>query len=335
MDITEHLRLIEKLFPAAKGVKPRIYDGQGLPLWINNSVKVVLLAIHVDQKIALVFPVRKLEFDQIVNIQRQIQKRMSAVVIIVADRQNSKYRPLFVREGVPFIYRNETLFAPGLGIKLFNTATLERKETEYEIREELVPFEVKLLAGYLTDFLTPKTYNLDDILTILFNNNYNCSKGKLANAVRSLLEKGIMTSEGSGPNRTVKFKSKAQTWNFLMESLIARSHRLVEGYYDLKKPMTLSGETALAYYSDLSAPILKTVALTNKEFIALKSLKQPDIDKEIPKTRIEIRKEAPGLFSIEGYLNPVELVLDLKNNQDERIQISLGQIMKKWKYEEA
>ncbi|MCK4830673.1 hypothetical protein KA005_83945 [bacterium] len=333
MDIREHLKLIEKLFPAEKGAKPHIHDGRGLPLWINKSVKVVVLTIHVDQKIALVFPVRKLEFDQIVNIHRQVQKRMNAFVIIVVDRQNSKYRSLFVREGIPFIYRNETIFAPGLGVKLFNTAILERKEIEYEIREDLVPFEVKLLAGYLTDFLKSKTYNLDDILMILIDNNYKCSKGKLSNAVRSLLEKGIMTSEGYGPNRTISFKSKDETWEFLKESHTARSHRLVEGYYDLRKIGILSGETALAYYSDLSAPIIKTAALTNKEFNNLKSSEQQNMDMKFPKIRIQIRKETPRLFSIDGYLNPVEVFLDLRNDQDERIQISLGQMMNKWKFE--
>ena len=72
---------------------------------------------------------------------------------------------------------------------------------------------------------------------------------------------------------------------------------------------------------------------TSKEFNILKSLKQSEMDSKIPKIRIEIRKEMPGLFSIAGYLNPVEIFLDLRNNQDERIQISLGQMMNKWNFE--
>ena len=335
MDINEHLKLIEDLFPAAKRAKRHAHGGQGLPLWINKSVKIVVLMIHVDQKIALVFPVRKLEFDQIVNIQRQVQKRMNAFVIIVADKQNSKYRSLFVREGVPFIYRDKTIFAPGLGVKFFNTAILERKDIEHEIREDMAPFEVKLTAGYLTDFLKSKTYNLDDILMILFDNNCKCSKGKLSNTVGSLLEKGVVTSKGHGPNRTVRFRSKNETWEFLKESHIAKSHRLIEGYFNIEKKVVLSGETALAYYSNLSDPIVKTVALTNKEFNDFKSSEQQNTDRKIPKIHIEVRKEDPRLFSIDGCLNPIEVFLDLRNDQDERIQISLSQMMNKWKLEVA
>ncbi len=335
MDTDKHLKFLERFFPAIKGVETHIYNGQGLPLWINKSVQIVVFAIHSNQKVALVFLEHELEFDQIVNIQRQVQKRMNAIVVIVADNQTSKYRPLFVREGVAFIFKNETIFAPELGVRFFNSTIVKKVGSEYEIREELVPFEVKLLSGYLTNFLTHKMYNLDDILKILINNNYRCSKGKISNTVRSLLKKRIVMSEGCGPNRTMSFKGKAETWQLLEESQIAKSHRLVESNYDLGENKILSGETALACYSDLSAPIVKTAALTNKEFQDLKSAEPANIDRNSPKTYIQIRKESPALFSINGCLNPVELFLDLRKNQDERIQISLDHMINKLKSEVA
>jgi len=233
------------------------------------------------------------------------------------------------------MYLNETIYAPGLGVKIFNTAILQNRDNEQDIREELVPFEVKLLAGHLTDFIKSRTYNLDDILAVLHSNNYKCSKGKLSNAVKSLLEKGVITSEGRGPNRTICFKGKDEVWEFLKDSHIAKSHRLIEGRFNIEKEVILSGETALARYSDLSAPAMKIVALTNKELGELKSSERQNLDRNVPKIRIEIRREVPRLFSIDGYLNPVEVFLDLRNDQDERVQISLSQMMNKWKLEVA
>jgi len=100
MNFNKHIKLIEEIFPAAKGAKKYTHSGQGLPLWINKSVKIVLLMIQADQEIALVFPVCRLEFDQLANIQRQVKKHINALFIIVADKQNPKYRSLLCREGI-------------------------------------------------------------------------------------------------------------------------------------------------------------------------------------------------------------------------------------------
>ncbi len=78
---------------------------KSLPLWIKWGVEIYEMDIGKDGHIYIVAPKKKLEFDQLRNIVASLEKKLKKTVLLVADDLPSKYRSLFVREGVPFILK--------------------------------------------------------------------------------------------------------------------------------------------------------------------------------------------------------------------------------------
>src|SRR5690606_24262748 len=96
-----------------------------------------------------------------------------------------------------------------------------------------------------------------------------------------------------------------------------------------RKTYCLAGETALAHFTNLVDPKAKTLAMTpalfRSVFQSAKSVVKFD---EIGNgATLQIWKEDPRVFSLNGYLNPVELFISLQNHPDERVQIELDELL--------
>jgi hypothetical protein len=221
------------------------------------------------------------------------------------------------------------LFAPNLGLKLFDYKAPKAPKNRV-LEEEISPFEMKLLAGYLTGHIVREGFNLSDLEMILKSNKYKCSKAKLSQAINHIIELGFMDVKGSGPNRIVTFKNRNDVWEEIKDCQVKPFFKMVEGYYLIDDPNYIcSGETAMAYYTNLAEPPVKHIALTRKAFNFLEKHGKPDGDFGRPQYIFEIFKEPPELFAMEDrYLNPIELYFMFRRDKDERIKIELGKIIK-------
>lgn len=323
----EYQYLVNKLLFANKGRFYILNDKEGLPAWIISSSKLFVMRADKKSQIYLIEPKKNLTFDQLVNLHRQVEKKLDGFALMVADELNPKFRALFVKNNVSFVYKDKSIFAPCWGLKLFDYKEAQGTEKKV-IEESLSPFEVKLIAGFLTGAIDREKYNLDQIIFGLSKNKYACSKSKLSNVVRHLAEKDFMSVSGKGPNRCVQFNTKEQVWEELKYREIKPFFKTIEASFKLlRKKYILSGETALANFSDLSPPEQEYVAVTSKEFFDIEK-NQTKEDTNQKKVVFEVFKESPYLFAIDGYLNPIEIYLTLRNHHDERVQQSLKQMLK-------
>lgn len=302
---------------------------KGLPVWLEKAAQFYEIRIEEGLRIVLIKPLKEFEFSQYSNILRQVERRLEGVAILIADELNPKFRSLFVRNNIPFIYKNQSVFAPKLGLMLFDykaPKTLKNKVLE----EEISPFEMKLLAGYLTGHIVREGFNLSDLERILESNKYKCSKAKLSQAINHLIELGFMDVKGSGPNRIVTFKSRNEIWEEIKDCKAKPFFKMVEGYYLIdNRNYIFSGETALAHYTNLAEPAEKHIALTRKELANLEEHGRPVGDFGRPLYIFEIFKEPPELFAMDdGYLNPLELYFMFRKDKDERIKIELEKMIK-------
>lgn len=319
------IELIQELLKT--GPRTHAVDIDKLPVWIAKSVDVFALRLNKEMRLYLVKPLKELAFEQITNILEQVQKRLGGITLLVADDVNPRFRALFVKNNVPFVYRDKSIFAPALGLKLFDYKA-HRKIENVNIENEITPFELKLLAGYLTGFIVQEGFNLNQLEEILAHNKYQCAKSKLAQAVNQLIKLGYLTVTGSGPNRLVKFKNREEVWDQLKDQDVKRFHKTVKGYYIDNVDHVVSGETALAHYSDLVEPKINYLALTNKELKALEQNGKPVGQFGEPEFMFDVMKEPASLFAVdEKYINPVELYFLLKNESDERVQLSIEQML--------
>mgnify|MGYP006908244421 FL=1 len=304
-------------------------SGENLPVWIVKAVDIFTLRVRGETQLYLVRPKKDLPFEQIVNIVAQVEKRMRGITLFVADDVNTKFRSLFVKNNVPFVYKDKSIFAPMLGLKLFDYKAPEMNKNE-QLDSEIAPLELKLVAGYLTGFIEREEFNLNQIEHILAKNNYTCSKAKLSQVVNHLIDCGFMEAKGSGPNRLVMFQDKLEVWDLLKEMHVKRFFKKVKGHSKDNRSFIISGESALAHYSDLVEPKVKHIGITTKEFKKLDNLKQSLGHTHEKEFIFDILKEPPELFAIDKkYLNPIELYFLLRGETDERILISLEQMLNK------
>jgi hypothetical protein len=329
MHLMEALNFINELIFKNKKTQGGEITPKGLPVWLEKAAQFYEIRVGEGQRILLIKPLKEFEFGQYANILQQVEKRLEGVAILIADDLNPKYRSLFVKNNVSFIYKNQSVFAPKLGLMLFDYKAPKALKNRI-LEEEISPFEMKLLAGYLTGHIVREGFNLSDLEMILKSKEYKCSKAKLSQAINHIIELGLMDVQGSGPNRIVKFKSRNEIWEEIKDYKVKPFFKMVEGYYlidDLN--YIFSGETALAYYTNLAESAVKHIALTRKEFESLEEHGRPVGDFGQPLYIFEIFKESPKLFAMDdGYLNPIELYFMYRGDKDERIQIELEKMIK-------
>lgn len=329
------IQFLKKLYPALGGAQVRPYSGRKLPFWLRQNVQILLVQAREDLRLALVFPKGDIDYEQIVKIRGQVEKRLGTLSLIVADHLNPKYRSLFVNHRVPFVYKDEGLYAPELGIKLFQLKKRQETEKIQKIEENINPFELKILAGYLTGFFSDfqKPFKLTELRDFLKKHQYECSLGKLSQTVNGLIDKGLLEKTGSGPHRRLFFKMKQETWENLNTLGLKLTHKTMKGVAVKMGAHVYAGETALAQFSNLAKPNQETFAVTSEELKQIRDqVKNRDTANE-GMVFYEVRKEDPRLFSMKDYLNPIEVYFSLRDHPDERIQISLKQMLKAFNLE--
>ncbi len=310
----------------------------GLPMWANQIAQVVVVTFSLkDHRIALVIPKKQLEFDQLARLQRLVESKLNLPALVVADKINPKYRSLFVRNNVPYIYKDQAIYAPQLGLILNarRQYPIIRGAMPHVENVSIGPFELKILAGFLTQRINLLNFNLLDLAYELKRHDYRCSQGKLSNSINRLLMSGFLTSHGSGPNRKLNFINRSEVWQKLNENTYQGSTRIIPAEFitqDLDLP--LSNESALAKYTNLGYPAKPIYAVTNKQLQEIQAEGNAFGDFGNPLFYFDVRKEDPRLFSINGALNPIEVFMDMKDNGDERIQIELSKMLREFNLED-
>ena len=283
--------------------------------------------------VTLIEPKVELTFDQLLNAVRQVTGLVATPTLLIADGLNPKYRPLLVRYEVPFIYKDESIFAPELALK-FSRLRSYRDRSRIEglvAGDELHPLSVKLLAAYLSRHIQGRT-TLQSLHWNLGQAGATLSLAKLSQVVSELVRLEYARAIGSGPKKEFALAEPAQVWTMLLTARMAPSMRVVHDYYwpNNTEDFVLSGESALAEYSDLASPTAKTIATTPEGFRKMRVDHTPVGDFGGPGIFIQIWKENPKVFSFNGILNPIELYFSMKNNLDERVQSSLEYMLSKY-----
>ena len=267
------------------------------------------------------------------RVYRQLVEKFKAPVLIIADNLPAKHRPLLVKFNIAFIYKNESVYAPELGLKFDRLKRFQENRTirVENKKEALTPFALKLVAGVLTNQIPPE-FTLKGLHEKLHQQGVDLSMTKLSLTLKELVENGLLLAGGAGPTRYFAKADVEKTWEKILNLPLAPFFREAETNYVPKNRETfcLAGETALAQYSNLAAGVTATLAMSVKEFRESYEGKRGEIpfgDVHTPSI-IQIWKEPPHLFALRGVLNPVELFFAMRNHPDERVQMSLDEMLK-------
>ncbi|MCM2278991.1 MAG: hypothetical protein NDJ89_13025 [Oligoflexia bacterium] len=325
------VKALEMLFPPEKGgLRIERRATEEFPIWLKSAADIFTMEFEkAELKLTLIQPKTYLTFDQLQNVYRQVARVTGPGTMLVADEVNPKHRPLLVKFRIPFIYRNETVFAPELAAIVKNMRSLEPRipALEAPVRNELRPFSLKLLAGYLTNNLD-RQFRLKPLHAHLAQLDGGPSTAKLSLTLNELAHFELLRAEGGGPHKVFIFEDKQRVWEAMRALRFAPFMRTVEVHFvPDEQNCIMAGESALAQYSNLADPQVWTWATTLAKFAKMTEANHPPyVD---GKAFVELWRENPEVFGSSRMMNPIELYFSMRENQDERIQLALKEMLAK------
>ncbi len=337
--LDRNLHALQSLYPQhfVAGAQPLPQGAlNGLPVWAKGAVRVFVVArLETPEEpfLYLAQPEPELAFEQLMRVYRQLIEKLKAPVLVIADKLPPKHRPLLVKFNIAFIYKNESVYAPELGLK-FDRISRFKEDRTIQVENKkatITPFALKLVAGLLTNQIPPE-FTLKGLHDKMQNESVEVSTTKLSLALKELAENNLLLAGGAGPTRYFAKAAVEKTWEKILALPLAPFFREAQTNYVPKNRETfcLAGETALAQYSNLAASATATIAMSVKEFRESYEGKKSDIpfgDVYTP-SMIQIWKEPPHLFALRGVMNPIEVFFAMRNHHDERVQMALDEMLK-------
>lgn len=329
-----NLKGLQFLYPTARAEPQRVPEDRiaGIPPWIARAVDLYELTFldRPNAPLFLVLPKAEITFDQLRRVYDQLNKRLNAHLLIVADPLPPKHRPLLVRCRIPFIYKDETVFSPELGLRASNLKTLGR-EPKIEVKKDsLTPFALKILAGIITNQI-PNEFTLMLLNDQLREKGFKIALGKLSAKLNELAASDLLTTQPAGKTKTYAKKGASEYLVRFEHLKLAPFFREVETNYipANRNTYAIAGETALAHYTNLAEPTQKTIAMSSKDFRTVFEIENATIpygDFGSPSI-VQIWKVDPRMFALNGVINPLELFFSMKDHSDERVQLSLDELL--------
>lgn len=337
--LSKNIRAIQTFYPQVEPIPNivRVEGIKGLPAWIRGAIKIYqlpLLGIP-SAPLYLAVPIADLEVEHLINIHKQLANALQRHVLIVADNLPPRHRPLLVRHRIPFIYKDQSIFAPELGLK-FDKLKDYQAHNRIEViakNAQLTPFALKVVAGILTKKIAEE-FTLKSLFVQIKIAGHKLSLSKLGATLNELSANRILKVIGRGPHKKYQTEDLHKIWKILHEITVAPFFREVQVNHIPKNRETyaVAGEHALAHYSNLASPKYRTIAMTAGQYRQVFQIQkniEPDGDFGDPLT-IQIWKEDPNIFAVDGALNPIELYFSLRNHYDERIQMALRELLSKY-----
>lgn len=332
--LKRNVKALQILYPEPIRARPHPVELKGLPLWVKGAAHLFKITLPDGRSVHLLYPKATLPFEQLMRVRESLAKKLEGHVLVIADKLPAKHRPLLVKFRIPFIYKDESIFAPDLGIKFGKLKKL-KADPKLEVvskNQTLAPFGLKIIAGILTDQL-PKEFTLKTLFNTFQKKKAKLSLSKLSETLNGLAENHLLIPHGSGPQKSYSSDS-AMLWSNLLDGELSPLFREVQTNYIPKdrKAYAVAGESALSRYSNLAEPRQTTIAMAATDFRRVYQQEKNTIpygDFGSPST-VQVWKSDPRLFAIDGAMNPIELYFSLRGNADERVQMSLDEMLRRY-----
>ncbi|MFN0055197.1 MAG: MarR family transcriptional regulator [Planctomycetales bacterium] len=250
----------------------------------------------------------------------QVQPKWQGELIYVCQQVASHQRKRLIEQRVPFIVPGNQLYLPMLGIDLREHFRRQRQKS-LKVKPATQALVLHLLLHDDDSLRTP----------VDFAERLGYTKMTMSRALDELEAEQLCDVTREGRERRLRLKEgRKQLWESVLPLLQAPTQ---QRYYlrlhpDQKLGIT-AGLTALASYSMLAAPHTPTIAVSHKNWHV--SRQSPDrriVHPDDPDaTEVEVWSYDPTLFAKHGIADRLSLYLSLRENSDERVQLSLKEMM--------
>ncbi|MCF8372098.1 MAG: hypothetical protein K9H64_10780 [Bacteroidales bacterium] len=255
--------------------------------------------------------------DQYKKQQELLERNFDKVVVFVLSDLETYNRNRLIQKRINFVIGNKQIFIPGLAFDIKEYA-LKPQRKEY-----LQPAAQCLILFHLQK----EELNQCNYKQLAAKLNYPYLT--ISRAVENLKTLGLCKVEGS-KEKTVYFEfEKKELWEKAFESM--RNPVVKNIFIDdeiTNEILFKSNINALAHYTDLNDDKQLHFAIHQDLFRKLhkegKIKRYSDYD---GKYSIETWKYPPAILANNEYVDPLSLYLTLKEDNDERVQMALEQIL--------
>ena len=254
--------------------------------------------------------------------QCQKIKQVTGLPIVLQLKSITKYqRQVLIEEHIPFVVENSQIYLPFLAI------SLNEKFQEAEEIEKFTPI-TQLVFLYLF-------YHKEKISATELAQKVKCTPMSVSRAYKALVDTGLFYAENSGVKKYIVPNSEdgellRNAESFLMNPVekniylpkdVQLQEPIASGIYALsKKTMLNATEQDEAYAVHRKTQFLAEECVSKTAYLSGAALK------------VESWSYDPSVLSDDGVVDDISLILSLKDNRDERIQMELDVLRSKYEW---
>lgn len=246
-------------------------------------------------------------------------------VIYVTQAITSADRTRLIQQRVPFIVPGAQLYLPELGMDL----------REHFKKLNMPPGKTFSPATQIIVLDALNNGSKEALNGIQLGKKYDYSLMTITRALNELEETSVATVQTLGRERKLKFDlSKKELWE-KAQSYLRNPVRSWQTIYEINTASNPhyveAGLTALAHYSSLAGPREKTFATDMDPSMRVKTKREDFYPQWDPnqKNYLQIWSYIPNSFLTTKRVDPFSLFLSLRDEQDERVQTALEEMMDK------
>ncbi len=291
---------------------------KGLPVFIKNKYKFSEIIINKMPYLLVVVKDRDFGPRELKKHMKIINNAIDLQIIWYFKELHFNKVQRMIQNGENFIIENKQVHLPIIGTSL-------KKQSDKKIGSEKLNglAENILIREILKGDVSGK--NKRDIAK-----DFNVTEMTIGRAINRLLANDLCFEEKDNTSKLVNFYSKDELWEFLRERI---GSPVKEEIYIEQKPKGLprSGISALSKLTMLAEDDIPTYAISKKEF--KKSYdKEDSVFKEFAKAKVELWNREP-ILTKKGVINPLDIYLIHKDDEDERVQIELEKLLNENEFE--
>lgn len=292
------------------------------PMYMMERYEFCFIKIPADDKsYVLVKPLKKqdININQLKKQIKQIYAYSESMPVFVFENLRLSQRNILVRNRIPFIQPDNQIYIPNIIINL-NQKEIIQKDYGNEFSAAAQVTYIYLLLNDIRETNAPRLAAEIPYSKITFNR-----------ALSELVSRKLLYTEGNATRKMYKTIDRDEMWKKGKEFLFNPVEKVFYATYGLdREGFYISGETALARLGT-------SLNASNTFFYATTSEKIKSIDKKRFVNRYDIVTEDyfvveqfkynPGFLSTSHYVDTISLYAQLKDNDDERIQIALEELL--------
>lgn len=260
-----------------------------------------------------------IKIDSIKKQTKQINNHTNCIPVLVFNELRLTQRKALITNFIPFVVPYNQLFLPNVIINLSEKEILEKEYSS----EFSVPTQVVFIYILLNDIKETNAHRLSE--------NIPYSISTLNRSLTELVNRGLLTTEGNNTRKIYKPINKKEYWKKGKSFLFNPVAKTFYAKHNISHyEFYFSNELALARLSlDLNESRVSYYATTAEKIKNIdknKLLNEYDIF-DYNYSVVEQFKYDPGFLSKSNYIDIISLFAQFKDNYDERIQITLDELL--------